>query len=73
MQSYKKPTLCASRVRHYLMALSANIQKLSKRVKRSSNGSRPFECVREILVGLATMFTDVGDDAAHNPYWLSGH
>lgn len=37
------------------MALSANIQKLSKRVKRSSNGSRPFECVREILVSLATM------------------
>lgn len=55
------------------MALSANIQKLSKRVKRSSNGSRPFECVCQILAGLATMFTDVGDDAAHNPYWLSGH
>jgi hypothetical protein len=48
------------------MALSANIQKLSEGVKRSSNGSRPFACVREILVGLATMFADMGDDAAQS-------
>lgn len=71
MQSYKELHF-APHCEASPHGLSANIQKLSKRVKRSSNGSRPFECVREILVGLATMFADMGDDAAHNPYWLSG-
>ena len=66
MQSYKELHF-APHCEASPLGLSANIQKLSKRVKRSSNSSRPFECVREILVGLATMFADMGDDAAHNP------